>query len=132
MMLMRMIKATKLIKKDKTISQLLDDQGCSSPAAGELVEELLVELLVALLAPHRQEDVAADELVDHLAVRREALQQGGVSWVQGKCPHLEDHVLVVLKLDHHVPRLPVHVPSLVLGKSDIQFKISRLIMLLLF
>ena len=71
-----MIKATKLIKKDKTISQLLDDQGCSSPAAGELVEELLVELLVALLAPHRQEDVAADELVDHLAVRREALQQG--------------------------------------------------------
>lgn len=97
MMLMRMIKATKLIKKDKTISQLLDDQGCSSPAAGELVEELLVELLVALLAPHRQEDVAADELVDHLAVRREAL---------------EDHVLVVLELDHHVPRLPVHVPRL--------------------
>ena len=78
-----MIKATKLIKKDKTISQLLDDQGCSSPAAGELVEELLVELLVALLAPHRQEDVAADELVDHLAVRREALRQGGDSWVEG-------------------------------------------------
>ena len=78
-----MIKATKLIKKDKTINQLLDDQGYSSPAAGELVEELLVELLVALLAPHRQEDVAADELVDHLAVRREALRQGGDSWVQG-------------------------------------------------
>ena len=76
MMLMRMIKATKLI------NQPLDDPGCSSPAAGELVEELLVELLVALLAPHGQEDVAADELVDHLAVRREALQQGGVSWVQ--------------------------------------------------
>ena len=73
MMLMRMIKATKLI------NQLLDDQGCSSPAASELVEELLVELLVALLAPHGQEDVAADELVDHLAVRREALQQEGVS-----------------------------------------------------
>ena len=73
MMLMRMIKATKLI------NQPLDDQGCSSPAAGELVEELLVELLVAFLAPHGQEDVAADELVDHLAVRREALQQEGVS-----------------------------------------------------
>ena len=77
MMLMRMIKATKLI------NQPLDDQGCSSPTASELVEELLVELLVALLAPHGQEDVAADELVDHLAVRREALQQEGVSWVQG-------------------------------------------------
>ena len=75
MMLMRMIKATKLI------NQPLDDPGCSSPAAGELVEELLVELLVAPLASHRQEDVAADELVDHLAVRREALRQGGVSWV---------------------------------------------------
>ena len=73
MMLMRMIKATKLI------NQPLDDQGCSSPAASELVEELLVELLVTLLAPHGQEDVAADELVDHLAVRREALQQEGVS-----------------------------------------------------
>ena len=133
MMLMKMIKTTRLIKKDKTISQLLDDQVCSSPAAGELVEELLVELLVALLAPHGQEDVAADELVDHLAVRREALQQGGVCWVQdeGRSPHLEDHVLVVLKLDHHVPRLPVHVPRLVLGESDIQFKIFRLIMLLL-
>ena len=34
----------------------------------------MVELLVALLAPHREEDVAADELVDHLAVRRQALQ----------------------------------------------------------
>ena len=65
-----------MIKATKLINQLLDDQGCSSPAAGELVEELLVELLVAFLAPHGQEDVAADELVDHLAVRREALQQG--------------------------------------------------------
>merc|ERR1719204_705102 len=100
MMLMGMIKATKLI------NQLLDHPGCSSPSTGELVEELLVELLVGLLAPHGQEDVAADELVDHLAVRREAL---------------EDHVLVVLKLDHHVPCLPVHVPRLVLGKSDVQF-----------
>lgn len=122
-----------MIKATKLINQPLDDPGCSSPAAGELVEELLVELLVALLAPHGQEDVAADELVDHLAVRREALQQGGVSWVQdeGRSPHLEDHVLVVLELDHHVPCLPVHVPRLVLGKSDIQFEIFRLILFLL-
>ena len=39
------------------------------------MEELLVELLIALLAPHREEDVAADELVDDLAVRGEALQE---------------------------------------------------------
>ena len=122
-----------MIKATKLINQPLDDQGCSSPAAGELVEELLVELLVALLAPHRQEDVAADELVDHLAVRREALRQGGVSWVQdeGRSPHLEDHILVVLKLDHHVPRLPVHVPRLVLGNSDIQFNFRLILLLLL-
>ena len=42
----------------------------------------------------------------------------------GRSPHLEDHVLVVLKLDHHVPCLPVHVPRLVLGKSDIQVDIA--------
>jgi hypothetical protein len=38
------------------------------------VEELLVELLVALLTPHREEDVAADELVNNFAVRRETLE----------------------------------------------------------
>ena len=48
----------------------------SSPAPSQLVEELLVELLVALLAPHREEDVAPDELVDHLAVRGQALGSG--------------------------------------------------------
>ena len=97
------------------------------------MEQLLVELLVALFAPHGQEDVAADELVDHLAVRREALQQGGVSWVQdeGRSPHLEDHVLVVLELDHHVPCLPVHVPRLVLGKSDVHFNFRLILLLLL-
>ena len=26
--------------------------------------------------------------------------------------YLEDDVLIVLELDHHVPRLPVHVPRL--------------------
>ena len=44
------------------------------PAAGQLVEELLVELLIALLAPHREEDVAADKLVNNFAVSRQALQ----------------------------------------------------------
>ena len=72
------------------------DRG-SDPAACELVEQLLVQLLVGLLAAHAEKDVAADKLVDDLAVGREAL---------------EDDVLVVLKLDHHVPRLPVDVPCL--------------------
>ena len=63
------------------------------------MEHLFVELLVGVLAPHGEEDVAADELVDDLAVGREAA---------------EDDVLVplVVQLDHHVLRLPVHVPGL--------------------
>jgi len=61
------------------------------------VEQLLVELLVGVLAAHAEEDVAADKLVDNLAVSRQAL---------------EDNVLIILELDHHVPRLPVNVPSL--------------------
>jgi hypothetical protein len=61
------------------------------------VEQLLIKLLVALLAPHGEEDVATDELMDDLAVSREALEDDG---------------LVVLKLDHHVPGLPVDIPSL--------------------
>ena len=44
------------------------------PAAGQLVEHLVVELLVRLLAPHQQEDVPADEFVNDL-------QKGGGSFV---------------------------------------------------
>ena len=50
------------------------------------MEELLVELLIALLAPHREEDVAADELVDDLAVRGEALQE----WTDEQDPDNEE------------------------------------------
>ena len=50
---------------------------------------------------------------------------------EGRSPHLEDHVLVVLELDHHVPCLPVHVPRLVLGKSDVQFNFRLILLLLL-
>lgn len=67
------------------------------PAAGQLVEKLLIEVLVGFLASHGQEDVAADELVNNFAVRRETL---------------ENNVFIVLKLYHHVPRFPVDVPSL--------------------
>ena len=47
-------------------SQTLGSCSSSLPASGQLVEELFIELLVDFLAPHRQEDVAADELVHHL------------------------------------------------------------------
>ena len=77
-------------------SQLLD------PSAGQLVEHLLVELLVCLLAPHREKDVATDELVHDLAVGGEAV---------------EDDVFVVVKLDHHVLGLPIHIPSLKIMKQ---------------
>ncbi len=70
---------------------------CSHPPAGQLVEHVGVQLLVGVLGPHGEEDVAADELVDHLAVGGEAV---------------EDDVALVVELDHHVLRLPVHVPSL--------------------
>lgn len=40
----------------------------SDPAAGQLVEHLLVQRLVLVLGPRGQEDVAPDELVHHLAV----------------------------------------------------------------
>jgi len=38
------------------------------------VEQLLVELLIALLAPHGEEDVAADEFMNNFAVGRETLE----------------------------------------------------------
>ena len=38
------------------------------------MEELLVELLVALLASHREEDVAADEFMNNFTVGGEALK----------------------------------------------------------
>lgn len=40
----------------------------SDPAAGQLVEHLLVQRLVLVLGARGQEDVAADELVHHFAV----------------------------------------------------------------
>ena len=54
-----------------------DDGGSSSsssPSPSELVEELLIQLLVALLASHWEEDVPTDELVDHFAIRGKALK----------------------------------------------------------
>ncbi len=72
----------------------------SHPSSGELVEHLLVERLVRLLAPHREEDVPTNELVHHLAVRGQAV---------------ENDVVLVVELDHHVLRLPVHIPGLKVG-----------------
>ena len=76
------------------------------------MEQLLVQLLVALLAPHAQEDVATDELVDHLAVGREALEEEDEARNRRTTADLEDDILIILKLDHHVSRLPVDVPGL--------------------
>ena len=69
----------------------------SNPTTGQLVEHLLVELLVGFLAAHGEEDVTTDELVHNFAVGREAV---------------EDDVLVVVKLDHHVLGFPIHIPCL--------------------
>ena len=61
------------------------------------MKKLLVELLISVLGPHREEDVAADELVHDLAVGGEAV---------------EDDIFVVVELDHHVLGLPIHIPRL--------------------
>ena len=61
------------------------------------MEHVCVELLVGVLGAHGEEDVAADELVDHLAVGGEAAK---------------DDILLIVKLDHHVLCLPVDVPCL--------------------
>ena len=44
------------------------------PTSRQFVEELLVELLIPVLGPHREEDVAANELMHHLALCREGLE----------------------------------------------------------
>lgn len=61
------------------------------------MEHFLVQLLICVLAPHGEEDVSADELMHHLAVGRQAV---------------EDDILVVVELNHHVLCLPVDVPGL--------------------
>lgn len=68
----------------------------SHPSASELVEQFLVQLLVGVLGPHGQEDVASDELVEDLAVGGQAREDDAS----------------LLELDHHVLYLPVYVPSL--------------------
>ena len=61
------------------------------------MKKLLVELLISVLGPHREEDVAADELVHHFALGGEGL---------------ENDIFSISQLDHHVLRLPVYVPCL--------------------
>ena len=58
-------------------------------SARQLVEELLVELVALLATPRRHEDVAADELVNNLAVGGHAA---------------EADVYVAVKLDGHLER----------------------------
>ena len=41
----------------------------SGPATGQFMEELLIEDLTAVLASHAEEDVSADEFVQHLTLR---------------------------------------------------------------
>ena len=47
----------------------------SHPASSELVEELLVQLLITLLASHGQEDVSSDELMNNFTISRQTLKQ---------------------------------------------------------
>merc|ERR1712209_69028 len=79
------------------IIKRLSGEGCciiesllvsSHPAPSQLVEELLVQLLITLLASHGQEYVSSDELVNNFTICRQAL---------------ENDILIVFKLDPHDP-----------------------------
>ena len=61
------------------------------------MKELLVQYLIAVFAPHREEDVASNKFMENFALCRDTL---------------EDDVLFIAKLNHHVTCLPVDVPSL--------------------
>lgn len=44
------------------------------PTSRQFVKELLVKLLIPILGPHGKEDVAANELMYHLALSRKGLE----------------------------------------------------------
>ena len=61
------------------------------------MEHFFIKLLISIFAPHGEEDVASDELMNNLAI----------SWQT-----TEDDIALVIKLDHHVLGFPVDIPSL--------------------
>ena len=69
----------------------------SRPAPSQFMKELLVQYLIAVFAPHWEEDVTSNKFVENFTLSRDTL---------------EDDVLFIAKLNHHVTCLPVDVPSL--------------------
>lgn len=61
------------------------------------MKHVFVQRLVGIFTPHREENVASNELVNNFAVSWEAI---------------ENDSLVIVKLDHHMFCLPIDVPGL--------------------
>ena len=61
------------------------------------MEHFLVKVLIGFFASHAEENVASYELMNDFAVGRQAV---------------ENDILVIVKLDHHVLGFPVDVPRL--------------------
>ena len=61
------------------------------------MEEIFIEHLAAVFTSHGEKDISTYELVNHFALGGHAL---------------EDDILLIPQLDHHVPSLPVDIPSL--------------------
>ena len=61
------------------------------------MEEILIEHLAAVFTSHGEKDITTNELMNHFTL----------------CGHaLEDDILLISKLDHHVSSLPVDIPGL--------------------
>ena len=61
------------------------------------MEEFFVQGLIGILAPHGEENVPTNELVDDFAIRGEAI---------------ENDALVIVERCHHVLGFPINVPCL--------------------
>ena len=61
------------------------------------MEQIFIEHLAAVFTSHGEKNITPNELVNHFALSGHAL---------------EDDILLIPQLDHHVSSLPVDIPSL--------------------
>ena len=76
------------------------------------MEEILIEHLAAVFTSHGEKDITTNELMNHFTL----------------CGHtLEDDILLIPQLDHHVSSLPVDIPSLKTSRGRSIFSLPQLV-----